>query len=278
MAQRGNASKNRIKAQAASGTLSHAWLVTGGSAANREDLAAYIAAALICPAAEAPCGECIHCVKLARGIHPDLIRLEKLPDKSAYVVEQVRDMLKDAYVMPNEAPRKVYLIPAVDEMNVSAQNAMLKMLEEPPARSAFVMIATNSSAVLNTVRSRCVEIAADGEDGAGGEDKYARAIFDSFVRCSELDIAAACFMLEKAKLDRAGFDSALEALSMLFGNEICSTQTVEAREQLFEAKKAVDELLRRRNSNNTGAGHTAGALAVKLAGVSRVSKKLNISF
>lgn len=265
MAQRNNAQKKRIKAQARGGTLAHAWLVTGGEAGSREELAAYIAAALICPDREAPCGECAHCVKLAKGIHPDLIRMEKLPDKSEIIVSQVREIVQDAYIMPNEAPRKVYFIPSADEMNANAQNAMLKILEEPPARSAFVLLAANSAAVLDTVRSRCVEVSADGEEGSGDEDKYARAVFDSFLRRRSIDIASACFMLEKAKLDRAAFDGVLESLSMLFALKIRGEQDSAERKRLFAAKEEVDELLRRRVSNNTGAGHTAGALAVKLA-------------
>lgn len=269
MAQRNNAQKKRIKAQAHGGTLSHAWLVLGGSAGSREELAAYIAAALICPDGEAPCGSCAHCVKLAKGIHPDLIAIEKLPDKSGYVVDQVREIVRDAYIMPNEAPRKVYLIPNADEMNPNAQNAMLKIMEEPPARSAFILTTANSAAILDTVRSRCTEILADGEEGTGDEDKYSRAVFDSFLRRKPLDIAAACTMLEKAKLTREEFDGVLESLSMLFALKIRGEQDSDARKYLFEAKEEVDELLRRRLSNNTGAGHTAGALAVKLGRLCR---------
>ncbi len=265
MAQRNNAQKKRIQAQARAGMLSHAWLVPGGSAGSREELAAYIAAALICPEQDTPCGSCAHCVKLAKGIHPDLIRIEKLPDKSGYVVEQVREIIRDAYVMPNEASRKVYLIPNAEDMNANAQNAMLKIMEEPPARSAFILTTANSAAILDTVRSRCTEILADGEDGMGDEDKYSRAIFDSFLRRAPLDIAAACTLFEKAKLERDEFDGVLETLSMLFALKIRGEQDSAARERLFKGKEEVDEILRRRLSNNTGAGHTAGALAVKLA-------------
>ena len=150
MTQRNNAQKKRIQAQSRAGILSHAWLVLGGASGAREELAGYIASALICPSGEPPCGSCSHCVKLAKGIHPDLIRMEKLPDKSEYVVDQVREIVRDAYIMPNEAPRKVYFIPAADEMNEKAQNAMLKILEEPPARSAFILVAENPAAILDT--------------------------------------------------------------------------------------------------------------------------------
>ena len=264
MTQRNNAQKKRIQAQSRAGILSHAWLVLGGASGAREELAGYIASALICPSGEPPCGSCSHCVKLAKGIHPDLIRMEKLPDKSEYVVDQVREIVRDAYIMPNEAPRKVYFIPAADEMNEKAQNAMLKILEEPPARSAFILVAENPAAILDTVRSRCTELLADGEEGRGDEDKYARAVFDSFMRGSSMDIASACVMLEKGKLDREEFDGVLESLSMLFALKIRGEKDPDERKRLFKAREETDELLRRRTSNNTGAGHTAGALAVKL--------------
>lgn len=259
-----NAQKNRIRAQAGRGMLSHAWLVTGSSQTGRDELAAFIAAALICPERDAPCGVCAHCVKLFKGIHPDLIRIEKIADKSSYVVEQVREIVRDAYIMPNEAERKVYLIPAADEMNLNAQNAMLKILEEPPSRSAFVLEAANSAAVLDTVRSRCTEIIAEGEDGDGDEDKYARAIFDSFMRQSPSDLAAAAFLLEKAKLEREEFDGVLRSLSLLFASQVRKEAKRARRAALFSAIDEVNELLRRRESNNTGASHTAGALAVRL--------------
>ena len=273
MAQRNRAQKKRIQAQARAGALTHAWLVTGGTPESREELAAFIAAALICPDREAPCGGCSHCLKLAKGVHPDLIRLEFLPDKSGYVVEQAREIVRDAYIMPNEAPRKVYLIPAADEMNINAQNALLKTLEEPPARSAFILMTANSAALLETVRSRCAELLAEGEDGPGDEDKYARAVFDSFLRSSPMDIASACLMLEKAKLDRDGFNGVLDSLSMLLALKIRGEQDSAQRERLFTAKEEVEELLRRRVSNNTGAGHTAGALAVRLGRLCSLSGK-----
>jgi len=75
-------------------------------------------------------------------------------------------------------------------------------------------------------------------------------------------------MLEKAKLTREEFDGVLESLLMLFALKIRGEQNSAERKRLFEAKQEADELLRRRVSNNTGASHTAGALAVKLGRLS----------
>ena len=84
----------------------------------------------------------------------------------------MRDISADAQVMPNEAAKKVYIIDDADTMNASAQNAMLKLLEEPPDSAAFILCAANPELLLVTVRSRCVllRINADAE-----EDESARA-------------------------------------------------------------------------------------------------------
>ena len=70
-------------------------------------------------------------------------------------VDQVRQLRSDAYIRPNEGARKIYLLEQADQMNQSAQNAMLKLLEEGPAYAAFLLIAENAGGLLQTVRSRC---------------------------------------------------------------------------------------------------------------------------
>ena len=264
MNERNGKQKRAIRAQARTGKLSHAWLILGGSPGGREDLAGFLAAALLCGGAEPPCGACSHCVKLAKGIHPDLIRVEKLPDRASYVVDQARELARDAYIMPNEAARKVYYIPAADEMNVQAQNAMLKLLEEPPARSVFILAAENAAALLDTVRSRCTDLYAEGDEELGDADKYALALFDSFRRGAPADVALAALQLEKAKLEREELDGVLEALSVLIAQRLREGVGPGEQKRLFAALDETKKQLQRRRSNNTGAGHMAGALAVGL--------------
>ena len=70
-------------------------------------------------------------------------------------VDQVRSLRSDAHIRPNEAERKIYLLERADRMNQSAQNAMLKLLEEGPAYAAFLLLAENGGSLLPTIRSRC---------------------------------------------------------------------------------------------------------------------------
>ncbi len=261
--------EKRIRAQAAKGSLSHAWLVVGGAQEERAELARFIVSALLCPSEAPPCGECQHCRKLAKGIHPDLIRVEKQGDKRELVVGQIREIVRDAYVMPNEAPRKVYLIEDAEDMNAAAQNALLKILEEPPARSAFILTAQNPSAILDTVRSRCTELFSGDSELSAVEENYSLPIAEAFRARDELALASAAFALEKTKLDRESFDEVLSSLSLIFAQFAEKSASREERTRLYAAIDCADELLSRRVSNNTGAAHTAGALAVRLNRLNR---------
>ena len=148
----------QIKAQLAhrEGDLAHAYIVAGPAGSGRHTLAAQMAAALVCSAQPQlrPCGRCSHCRKAAGGIHPDITVIAGSGGKPI-TVDQVRALRTDAYVRPNEAERKVYLLERADRMNASAQNAMLKLLEDGPAYAVFFLLAENGSALLPTVRSRC---------------------------------------------------------------------------------------------------------------------------
>ena len=138
--------------------LGHAFLITGPDAAEREKLGLFCAQALLCEGeGSRPCGRCLACRKVEKGIHPDLLRRVRLPDSQVFKVDQVREMSAEAYILPNEGKRKVFLLPEADTMNISAQNAFLKLLEEPPAFVSFLLCVKNPEALLETVRSRCGE-------------------------------------------------------------------------------------------------------------------------
>ena len=89
------------------------------------------------------------------GNHPDISIIIPQKDKKNIVVEQIREVIKDASKKPYENAKKVYIIAYGDEMNEQAQNAFLKLLEEPPEYAVFVILAKNTASLLPTVRSRC---------------------------------------------------------------------------------------------------------------------------
>ncbi len=159
------------------------------SASSREDAvrrAGALAAQVLCRSeGRRPCGQCASCRKIARGTHPDVITVRRLPDskgglKKEITVDQIRELSADAYILPNEADRKIYIIQEADRMNLNAQNAALKLLEEPPNGAVLLLCVTNPSALLPTVRSRCTEENLNG-NAAAFEDETVSTV-ESFIR------------------------------------------------------------------------------------------------
>lgn len=146
-------------------TYSHAYIIWGSSEADRIDYAEKLGQAIVCAGAgQRPCLACPHCDKSSRHIHPDIMTIDRSPDTRVLYVDQIRALREDAVIMPNEASTKVYIINHAGSMNHSAQNAILKLLEEPPQSANFILLAENPAELLPTVRSRCVELAADRKD------------------------------------------------------------------------------------------------------------------
>ena len=137
--------------------LSHAYILEGPVGSGRHTLAGLLAQAMVCTADEKdrPCGVCVQCKKVKENIHPDVITITGPAEGKPITVDQVRTLRADAHIRPNEGARKVYLLEGADQMNPSAQNAMLKLLEEGPAYAAFLLLAENGGGLLQTVRSRC---------------------------------------------------------------------------------------------------------------------------
>lgn len=143
-----------IRAQR-SGKLSHSYLICGPEGAGKKTLARLVSAAMQCGDAHAPCGRCSACRKVFAGNHPDVITCVDEKHKQ-FGVDSARSICTDAFIRPNEGRRKVYIFP--QELNLSAQNTLLKVIEEPPAYAAFLFLTTNSERLLPTVRSRCQEL------------------------------------------------------------------------------------------------------------------------
>ena len=161
------AGNRRLKAQLSQQEggrgLSHAYIISGPVGSGRHTLGGLLAQAMVCTAPEhqRPCGHCPQCRKAQGGIHPDIAWIAGAGEGKPINVDQVRALRSDAYIRPNEGERKVYILEGADRMNASAQNAMLKLLEEGPAYAAFLLLAENAGGVLETVRSRCETLTLD---------------------------------------------------------------------------------------------------------------------
>jgi DNA polymerase-3 subunit delta' len=150
------AATSALRSALRSDELAHAWMVVGPRGVGQQPLAAALAASLNCPdaAADAGCGTCDTCVRTASGAHTGLQVF--LPEGATYTVEHVRDeWTRSATRSATEGRRKVLRITAADRMNEAAQNAFLKILEEPPPSVVWLLEVEDESALLETIVSRC---------------------------------------------------------------------------------------------------------------------------
>ena len=271
----------RIREAAGRGTLSHALLFTGSG--DRAGLARYAAAAMECTADRGqPCGVCPACRKVGQDIHPDVITVRD-PDHKNIAVDVVRSIRADAYIRPNEGRRKVYLFPDCALLTEQDQNVLLKIVEEGPPYAAFLFCAENPSQVLQTLRSRCVEVKLrPGTEEDGEPSEAAEALCRAIGSRRRGAVAELAVRLEKKKLDREALSAMLERSRASFAAALLSLygrQPGEMDREIgpFLAKNLTKtqimstiELLQKYHGEcayNVGPGHVLGALAAELEGI-----------
>ena len=93
-------------------------------------------------------------MQVALGVHPDFIYVARQPNRSEVLIEQVRDLIGRLGSRPSRGPRRVAIIDDAETLNLPAQNALLKTLEEPPGDTIIFMITQSERALLDTIRSR----------------------------------------------------------------------------------------------------------------------------
>ncbi|MCI8593947.1 MAG: DNA polymerase III subunit delta [Oscillospiraceae bacterium] len=241
--------------------FSHACIVTGASEEARLEAARTIAAGKVCTAAGAqrPCGVCSSCKKAAASIHPDVTVIQG-EDGKPINVAQVRALRADAYVRPNEAERKVYLLCRADEMNDSAQNAMLKLLEEGPAYAAFLLVAEHDLRLLETVRSRCELVRLEGEETAGPDEavvEKAAALAEAYLNGKESEFLAQLIPCEK--WERSAVTALCGQLVSRFRDALVQNPAgAETRKLLHGVKTA--EKIAEACAYNAAPGHLCGWL------------------
>ncbi len=171
---------------------SHAYLLAGPRGSGVLEAARCFAAALVCP--DGGCGACNACRRARSARHPDVIEVE--PAGTFVVVDQVEEMMREAFSSPFEAERKVIVVTEADRMNEPAANKLLKTLEEPPARTHFLLLSEAPDELLPTVRSRCQRI----DFAALSDSDVAAALVADGV---SPEAAAAAARLASGRLDRA---------------------------------------------------------------------------
>lgn len=142
-----------------SGRIPHSYLIYGEKGLGKKTIASYLAQLLLCEnGGETPCGSCKACRLAQNKIHPDIIYPEQSGKLNTYTVETCRGVCTDAYIAPNNGSRKIYIFADSDSIQLPAQNALLKIVEEPPEPVYFIFTAQSKDAFLPTILSRVTSI------------------------------------------------------------------------------------------------------------------------
>ena len=258
----------------------HAVMICGG-AEKRRARALELAQRCVCSDPDhAPCGVCRDCRKVQSGIHPDVIPVEHFIE-SANVsgqigVNPIRDLRADAFIKPNEAAAKVYVIDNAQNMNGSAQNAMLKLLEEGPSYAAFLFLCDRAGALLETIRSRCVQEQVGEDEQQREPGERAVSLVHTLAEGNELARAGAFSALECVKLDRTALQELLDDLVLLLREaaigRVSGRFSHDCAQELAQDRPASDLLrmadcaaeAQRMTEFNVSGGHILGWLSVML--------------
>lgn len=252
----------RRRLEAAVSRLSHAYIIEGPVKENTHALADHLARAYVCSSGQnRPCGVCSNCRKAAGNVHPDIIRVSLPEDKREIVVGQIRQLRSEAYIRPNEADRKVFIIEDAQAMNENAQNALLKVLEDGPGYLSFLLLAENAQQLLTTIRSRCETLslaACPGEDAPAVSEELKQTavrLAALLLKEEELALVELTAALEVKKPDK-------DTLLVLFDlTENALREQLQKRPR--EVLPLIEHLRRVRQAVdfNVSAGHLLGWLA-----------------
>ena len=255
-----------------------AWLFTGPPGSGRSVAARAFAAALLC--ADQGCGECKSCRQVAAGTHADLLLVR--PDGLSFGVKQTRELVLKAAASPVYGRWRIVLFEDADRATEQAANALLKAIEEPPARTIWLLCAPSAADLPTTIRSRCTlltlrtpptaAVAAILERDGVNTDKArnaARAAFGHIGRARRLatdpEVARHRADVLTVPLRATGFAGALAAAASL-------VQVAEA--EAAATATALDEPEREALRRAFGEGSTGKGVAAALRGSAGALKEL----
>lgn len=237
-----------LKRQVATGRLSHAYLFTGTRGTGKTTCAKILARAVNCehPVNGNPCNQCPSCLGIENGSILDVLELDAASNNG---VDQVRALRDEAVYTPAAVRKRVYIVDEVHMLSTAAFNALLKILEEPPAHLMFILATTELHKVPATIKSRCQQF--------------------SFKRILPGDIAARlAYVAREEGLELRGEGAALlarladgglrDALSLL--DQCAVTDRPIGEQEVLDALGLAGNLETAALMEQIGGGDTAGAL------------------
>lgn len=194
-----------LRRLAATDRIPHAFLLTGSKGIGKGMVAKTLAATILCQSHdEKPCGECLTCRKLAAGTHPDVICFDS--NGQTLKIEQMRELQTAASLSPAMGGKRIVIIEDAERLTAPAANSLLKILEEPSSSLMFILTASSTHSLLNTIVSRCrlmrlAPVAADSLATALAQRGYPVASARIAARLSGGRIGRALALLEPQGLD-----------------------------------------------------------------------------
>ena len=200
--------ENTLKNLISSRRIPHAFIIEGDEGSGRHALKDYLAASLVCESENPPCSKCSQCHLVQIGNHTDIITVTPEEDKKYISVAQIRDLRAEAYIMPRLQEKKIFVIDPAHRMNEQAQNALLKVLEEPPKNVFFILIVPSRTQLLETVISRCTLLSLFNTEDAGKENAVytaAQNFIDNLFKQNEYEMLKILHKYEKNRLKAEEF-------------------------------------------------------------------------
>lgn len=183
--------------------FSHSYLFVGTSGIGKKLIAREFSKMILCEASEKYCNICKSCKEFDSGNNPDF--QEIFPDGSNVKIDQIRQMQAKVFESPIISKRKVYIIDDADLMTKEAQNCLLKTLEEPPEFVTIILVGSNESNFLSTIKSRCITIKFDDisqkdTDTFLKENYPQESISENIIKAANGSIGKAIYLKDKQEL------------------------------------------------------------------------------
>jgi len=135
--------------------MAQAYILSAPRGMGKKTVLNYVLSLMLCDS-HTSCGKCLSCKSLEAGAHPDVVNLTRDPDKATLGVDRVRDIKGDVYTRPVMSDYKAVVVHEAHLATVGAQNAMLKIIEEPPEKVVFFLLCDTMAPILPTISSRSV--------------------------------------------------------------------------------------------------------------------------
>ncbi len=254
--------KNAVENMIAANRIPHAILIEGTEGDGKTALASFICTAAVCEDGNKPCGACDNCRLLANGNHPDVTVITTEKDRKTISVNQVREIIFSASVLPQKSNKKVFIINPADAMTAQAQNALLKVLEEPPASVIFILIATNRTAMLGTIISRCTLLSSGSSEEklSSKTIDLANEFFEKIHSGSRYELMRLLLPLEKDRGKTLDFYNELEVKIISEIKNISSPTLIRRYDRMLDTVTSHKKLIK----SNANLSLLLSHLAVKI--------------